>query len=169
MTDFETNTEASALVDALADAARRQAALAALTALGDSARAAVRAGLGDGRWEVRRTCVTWAMHCPAADDVAALAPLLRDPKSKVRQAALVAVALARPPAANAQVIPLVIERALEDESLRVRRQAVSLLAWRHAHPDLAGLFAQLAEGDGDEKLRSYARTGLARAVESRPC
>lgn len=40
--------------------------------------------------------------------------------------------------------------ALQDEILRVRRQAVLLLAWNRAHPDL----------ESDAKLRHFARLGV---------
>src|SRR5262245_64756969 len=93
MSQTDVMGEASRLVDALADPARRSAALHALAALGPGARPAVRAGLGDGRFEVRRGCVLWLWRHPEPADAEALAPLLRDPKSRVGHAAVVAVAL----------------------------------------------------------------------------
>jgi hypothetical protein len=165
MTELDPNERARRLVDALADPQRRDAALRELAALGGEARAAVRAGLGDGRAEVRRWCAVALFQRPAPGDLPALLPLLRDPRSRVRHAVVVALALAHPPA---EVVPRLVERALEDPSLRVRRQAVSMLAWRLAHPDLEGFFAGLVERERDAKLLRHARAGL-RACRSAPC
>jgi hypothetical protein len=153
MNELEPNERACHLVDALADLQRRDAALRELVALGEGARGAVRAGLGDGRAEVRRWCAI------------ALLPLLRDPRSRVRHAVVVVLALVHPPA---EVVPRLVERALQDPSLRVRRQAVSMLAWRLAHPDLEGFFAGLLEHERDEKLLRHARAGL-RACRGASC
>ena len=162
MTDVETKTDARALVAALADPTQRYSAFAALVALGPSAREAVRGGLGDGRWEVRRWCVYWFIRFAESADFEALAPLVRDPKSRVRHAALVAVAHAPGLAERSDVVPLLLERACDDESLRVRRQAVLLLAWDRAHPDLEAFFSGLLETESDAKLCHYARLGVAR-------
>jgi len=160
MTERDTNGAARSLVDALADPARREAAFLELTALGPSAREAVRAGLGDGRWEVRRWCVLWLLRFPEPDDLPALVPLLRDPKSRVRHAVVVVITLAHGAGREMEIVPLLVERALEDESLRVRRGAVALLAWQLAHPDLEGFFAELLESERDAKLIRYARAGV---------
>jgi HEAT repeat protein len=161
----ELDERARRLVDALADPPRREAALRDLAALGEGARAALRAGLGDGRAEVRRWCTTALWRRPDPGDLPALLPLLRDPRSRVRHAAVVALAVGHPPA---EVVPRLVERALEDPSLRVRRQAVSMLAWRLAHPDLEGFFAGLLARERDEKLLRHARAGL-RACRSATC
>ena len=169
MTDVETN-DARALVAALADESRRESAFAELVALGPSARDAVRAGLGDGRWEVRRWCLLWFWRCPDAAEVTGLVPLLRDPKRRVRQTALLAIAHSPGAQERSEVTPLLLERALGDESLHVRRQAVLHLAWEGAHPDLEGLFAELLESETDPKLRKFAALGLARCRKgTRPC
>ena len=164
MTDVETKTDPRALVAALADATGRLSAFAELVALGPSARDAVRAGLGDGRWEVRRWCAYWFVRFADADDFEALVPLVRDPKSRVRHAALIALVHAPGLAGRSDVVPLLLERACDDESLRVRRQAVLLLAWDHAHPDLEAFFAGLLETEEDARLRFYARLGIGRVA-----
>ena len=61
------------------------------------------------------------------------------------------------------VVPLLLERACDDESLRVRRQAVLLLAWDRPHPDLEAFFAGLLETEGDPRLCFYARVGISRS------
>ena len=113
-------------------------------------------------------------RAPDAADLPRLAALLHDPKVDVRHAVVIAIAVAHGPDREAEVVPLLVERALTDASLRVRRQAVSMLAWQLAHPDLEGFFAQLAESESDEKLVRFARAGrhLARARAKRegaPC
>jgi HEAT repeat protein len=148
------------LVDALADRARAEAAFRALLRLGPTAREAVAAGLGDGRFEVRRRCVLWLWRTPDPADLPALVPLLRDPKSKVRHAVVVALALAHGTRAPAEVVPRLVERAQQDEAVRVRRQAVSLLAWELAHPDLEGFFTDLLVRERDERILRYARAGV---------
>jgi hypothetical protein len=177
MTDVATRTDPHALVAALADPAGRTAAFAALVALGPDARSAVRAGLGDGRWEVRRRCVVWLLRHPAAGDAEALAPLARDPKAKVRHTALVALVQTPGATASAELPALLLERALHDESLHVRRQAVLALAWHLPHPDLEGFFAELLRTERDAKLHKFAGIGLLRsraraaapAPETPPC
>jgi HEAT repeat protein len=163
MTQLETEGDTQALVAALADAARRGAAFEALVGLGPRARAAVRAGLGDGRWEVRRWCVYWLLRFPDAGDAAALAPLARDPRSRVRHAALVALVKAPGAAASEELHALLLERALGDESLHVRRHAVLALAWHLPHRDLEGFFAELLRTERDAKLRKFAALGLLRS------
>jgi hypothetical protein len=154
-----------ALVAALAEPEHRIAAWEALLALGGEARGAVREGLRDGRWEVRRWCLYWVFRSAHAEDVPSVLPLLRDPRAKVRHAALIALHCI---GLGVEHVPLLIERALEDESLRVRRQAVGLLAL-NAHPDLEGLFAELAERESDAMLRKHAAVGRARCRELRSC
>jgi hypothetical protein len=129
----------------------------------------VYAGLLDGRWETRRACALWLWKHPDAADVERLVPLLRDPRAKVRHAAMVALVLAHGETRALELIPLLVERALGDESLRLRRQAVSLLAWQLAHPDLAGFFAELAERESDAAIARYARAGLRSCRERASC
>jgi HEAT repeat protein len=129
----------------------------------------VYAGLCDGRWEVRRASAWSLLREPEPADFERLVPLLRDPKAAVRQAAAAALALAHGAAREDEVVPLLVERALGDESLRVRRQAVSLLAWNLAHPQLEGFFAGILEHEADARLRAFARAGLRFSRERASC
>jgi len=156
MTDVETSPSSWALVAALARSETRDDAFQALLALGP-------AGLGDGRWEVRRWCLYWCFRFAEAADLDAVVPLVRDPRSRVRHAALVVLTHAPAAADRADVVPLLLERACADESLRVRRQAVVMLAWTRPHPDLAGFFRGLLDTETDPKLRKWAQAGLERS------
>ena len=122
-----------------------------------------RAGLRDGRWRVRHRSCWWLWRFGEPSDFERIAPLVRDPKSQVRAVALGALAHGPAFASHPDVVPLLLERACHDESLRVRRQAVGMLAWARAHPDLVEFFRGLLETETDPKLRHYARLGIARA------
>jgi HEAT repeat protein len=154
--------DARVQVDALADPALRAQAFQALVAAGPDVRDAVIEGTRDGRWEVRRWCAVWLFHFPDRAAFESLLPLLRDPRSKVRFVAMAGVGTARAAAESHEVVPLLLERLFQDESLRVRRQATLLLAWQHAHPDLAGVFEELLRTECDPKLLSFARMGSER-------
>ena len=150
------------LVDALGDHIGRDAAFRSLLALGMPAAPEVRAGLGDGRWEVRRLCAAWLWRFQHRAGFEALVPLLRDRHSKVRAAAVVGVGHAGAVAESHEIVPLLLERVFQDESLRVRRLALLLLGWVHADPSLRELLAELERTETDSKLRVYARLGRAR-------
>jgi HEAT repeat protein len=150
------------LVDALGDPAGRDAAFQALLALGMPAAPEVRAGLGDGRWEVRRLCAAWLWRFQHRAGFEALIPLLRDRHSKVRCTAVVGVGHAGAVAESHEIVPLLLERVYHDESLRVRRLALLLVAWVHPDPSLRELFAELERTETDPKLRAWARLGVAR-------
>ncbi len=122
-----------------------------------------RAGLRDGRWEVRRASCWWLWRFGQPSDFDLIAPLVRDPRSQVRAVALGALTHGPAFTSHPDVVPLLLERACHDESLRVRRQAVLMLAWTRAHPDLVEFFRGLLETERDEKLCHYARLGIARA------
>ncbi|MAE93135.1 MAG: hypothetical protein CL910_00600 [Deltaproteobacteria bacterium] len=118
------------------------------------------AGLGDGRWAVRQRCVLWLHRAGDPEGVQALVPLTRDPKREVRQIATHAVGRRRAGEGFPDAVPLLMERALEDTSIRVRRFAVQSLAYEHAHPDLCGFFQQLLDSETDPKLHRMAGIGL---------
>lgn len=118
------------------------------------------AGLRDGRWAVRLRSAWWLDH---ADDRAALPSLValtRDPKRQVRQFATFAVGRQRDDPPFPDAIPILMERALEDTSPRVRRVAVQILAYSYAHPDLCGFFQALLDTEQDPKLHKLAGIGL---------
>src|SRR4029453_18284316 len=72
------------LLDQPADSAERDRALDTIDALGPAALPAMREGLRDGRWEVRRWCAYYFDRHADTSSIHLLIPLLRDPKRKVR-------------------------------------------------------------------------------------
>jgi HEAT repeat protein len=149
-------------------AAERDAAWQALVAAGSAARPAVLEGLGHAHWEVRRWCAIWFDRHADPESLAALVPLLRDPKSQVRMFALHSLSCDRCRTGEnpIDVVPLLIERIQQDESIRVRRHAVAMLGFQHAHPDLEGFFQQLLDTETDAKLHKHAGFGLMRCREA---
>lgn len=121
------------------------------------------AGLGDGRWAVRLRCAAWILRQDDDALVGAIVPLTRDPKRQVRQLATYAVGRRRDGAGHPDAVALLIERALEDPSPKVRRLAVQVLAYDHAHPDLCGFFQKLLDSEDEPKLHKLAGIGLWRS------
>jgi HEAT repeat protein len=163
MSDLDTKPDARELVARLAaDPRKRWDAMEQLLEQGPSARGAVLEGLRHANWEVRRWCAIWLDHHADPESLAALVPLLRDPKSKVRLFAVHSIACERCKTGEnpLDVVPLLIERIRLDESIRVRRHAVAMLASQHAHPDLEGFFQELLDTETDAKLHKHAGIGL---------
>ena len=152
----------TALVEQLAASDRRDDAWKRLNELGPAARSAVFEGLGHGNWEVRRWCAIWFDRNPDPEALEAMKPLLRDPKSQVRMFALHTLACDRCKAGESPIdaVPLLMERIRDDESIRVRRHAVMMLAFQHAHPDLEAFFQELLDTETDAKLHKFAGFGL---------
>jgi HEAT repeat protein len=162
MNENRKEPDARELVARLASDEEREDAARRLLACGPSAREAVLEGLRHGHWQVRRWCALWFDRHADAEALRALVPLLRDPKSKVRLFALHSLACehCRGGEHPIDVVPLLIERIRQDESIRVRRHAVMMLAFQHNHPDLEGFFRQLLDTETDPKLHKHAGFGL---------
>jgi HEAT repeat protein len=162
MTETETSIGPDELVARLAFDESRDDAWKQLIEIGAPARGAVRAGLRDGNWQIRRWCAMWIDHHADPESLEALIPLLRDPKSKVRLFAVHSIACDQCKADEnpLDVVPLLMERIEHDESIRVRRHAVMMLAFQHAHPDLEGFFQHLLDTETDAKLHKHAGFGL---------
>jgi HEAT repeat protein len=150
------------LVARLADDEGRWERFTRLQAIGPQARDAVREGLANANWQVRRWCAIWLDHFADAESLEALVPLLHDPKSKVRLFAVHSLACDRCKDGDnpLDVVPLLIERIRNDESIRVRRHAVAMLAHYHAHAHLEGFFRDLLDTETDAKLRKHAGAGV---------
>ena len=124
------------LVAEFAKGENRMAAFLALYALGDEVLPAVREGLKHANWQVRRWCALFADNFADAETLHALVPLLRDPKSQVRVWAAHSLSCesCKDGPNLIDAIPLLLERIELDASIKVRRQAVAMLA-HHRTPD----------------------------------
>jgi hypothetical protein len=155
-----------ALIDRLADPARALPAFEELHHRGAAVLPAVRQGLRDGRWRVRRWCTAFLDHGGGPEYRAWVAPLLRDAKASVRVWAVHTVSCDRCSTGEnpLDVLALLRERLERDDSIRVRRQAVTgLLMQARAGADpaeLARLYRAVLARESDVKIRRIAGWGL---------
>ena len=155
------------LVNALTNAHERFPAYQALVAMGGDALPAIRRGLQHPDWQVRKWSAMCLDQVADAPSLEALLPLMRDPKRDVRLWAVHSIACDHcrdEIACTMDVVPHLIERIEEDESVRVRRMATIMLYTDY--PDaraLPALKSLLSEDDG--KLRRHAARALARYEE----
>jgi len=165
MNTSETEQRAFRLVDQLADPDMRWEAYGQITEMGGDALPAVRAGLRSGQWQVRRWCTILLDHLADPETLQQLVPLLHDPKANVRMWAVHSISCDRCKQHDnpVDVVPLLIERIEHDESIRVRRMAVAMLA-HHVAPDrrCVPLFHEILAGEQDRKLLLHAQDGLER-------
>jgi HEAT repeat protein len=153
------------LVAEFANGENRMAAFLALCARGPEALPAVREGLQHSNWHIRRWSAAVADNFADSETFHALVPLLRDPKAEVRVWAVHSLSCetCKDGLNPIDAIPLLLERLESDESIKVRRQAASMLA-HHRTPDVRVLpaFKRIIAEETDRKLRLHARQGLER-------
>lgn len=157
----------STLVDALAVAETRFPAYQALVDLGEKALPAVRQGLGHGNWRVRKWSAMVLDRVADAESLAALVPLLRDPKSDVRLWAVHSLACDHckdDVACPVDVVPHLIERIEVDESIRVRRMATIMLGTDYPDARALPVLKRLLS-EPDAKLRRHAQRAVDRYAE----
>jgi len=98
-------------------------------------------------------------------DAASAQTLLRDPKAEVRVWAVHSLAceVCKDGPNPIDAIPLLLERIEGDPNLKVRRQAVAMLA-HHRTPEARVLpvFKKIIFEEQDRKLRLHAEQGLER-------
>src|SRR5262245_30990692 len=160
------------LVAEFADSNSRMAAFLALCARGPDALPAVREGLKHANWHIRRWCAALADNFADAETLHSLVPLLRDPKSPVRVWAVHSLSCetCKDGPNPIDAIPLLLERIESDESIKVQRQAVAMLA-HHRRPDARVLpvFRRIMAAETDRKLRLHAEQGLKRYAVAGIC
>lgn len=156
------------LVADFANGENRMAAFLTLYSRGVAALPAIRAGFGHANWQVRRWCALFADNFADGETLRALVPLLRDPKSQVRLWAVHSLSCetCKDGPNPIDSVPLLVERIEMDDSVKVRRQAVAMLA-HHLRPDARVLpvFRRILAEDRDRKLRLHAEQGVKRYAE----
>lgn len=156
------------LVSALAEAEQRFPAYQKLVALGDVSLPAIREGLGHGQWQVRKWSAIVLDQVADSDTLAALVPLLRDPKSDVRLWAVHSLACEHckdDVSCPVDAVPHLIERVEVDESIRVRRMATIMLGTEFLDPRAVPVLKALLS-ESDTKLVRHAEKGLTRYAEA---
>ena len=156
-----------ALIDSMTAPDTRFSAYQALVDLGEDALPAVRRGLQHDDWQVRKWSAMVLDQVADAESLAALVPLLRDPKADVRLWAVHSLACDHckdDVACPVDAVPHLIERTEVDESIRVRRMAAIMLGTDYADPRAIPTLRRLTK-DPDGKLRRHAARGLARYAE----
>ena len=155
------------LVAAFAVSETRFAAYQALVSLGKAALPAVRTGLGHGNWQVRKWSAIVLDQVADSETLAALVPLLRDPKADVRLWAVHSLSCdhcKEDVSCPVDVVPHLIERIEVDESIRVRRMATIMLGTDYTDARAVPVLKRLMTEE-DRKLRNHAERGLRRYAE----
>ena len=157
------------LVAEFADPAHRFPAFLTLYSRGAAALPAIRSGFGHANWQVRRWCALFADNFADAETLHALVPLLRDPKASVRLWATHSLACdnCKDGPNPVDAVPLLLERIERDESIRVRRQAVAMLA-HHMKPDgrVLPVVRYILAEEVDRKLLLHAENEVKRYAEA---
>ena len=165
---FRPDATPDQLVADFAVSENRLPAFLSLYSRGHEALPAVRDGLLAANWRVRKWCALFIDNFADAETLHALVPLLRDPKAAVRVWAVHSLSCesCKDGPNPIDAVPLLLERIEMDESIKVRRQAVGMLA-HHRSPDARVLtvFKQILREEDDRKLRLHAEQGIKRYAE----
>ena len=156
------------LVAALADPETRVHAYFELHDHGAEALPAIREGLRHANWQVRKWSAMFLDHHADGTSLEALVPLLRDPKNEVRLWAVHSISCekCKDNCNPVDVVPLLIERAEDDVSVRVRRMAVAMLGSQTLDARVVPTFERILAEEKDRKLKLHASNGLARYREA---
>ncbi len=152
------------LVENLLRSETRYPAYVALHTMGDKALPAVHAGLEHEGWQVRKWCAMFLDQLTNEDSLELLKPLLRDPRMDVRLWATHSIACkhCKEGACNFDIVPLLLERIEMDESIRVRRMAVCMLAEVPPDSRTRPVLERIAATEKDRKLLLHAGRELKR-------
>jgi HEAT repeat protein len=169
---FRPDATSDELVAEFANGPNRMPAFLALYSRGKMAMPAIRAGLTHADWNIRRWCASLADNFADAELFRALVPLLNDPKAEVRVWAVHSLSCetCRDGPNPVDAVPLLLDRIQSDVSMRVRRQAASMLA-HHRSPDerVLPVFKHLLANESDRKLRLHAEQGIKRYAAAGVC
>ena len=162
---FRPEASPEELVAEFANGKNRMAAFLALYARGAAALPAVREGLKHSDWQIRRWSAMFVDNFADGETLRVLTALLRDPKPEVRVWAVHSLSCesCKDGPNPIDAVPLLLERIEKDASLKVRRQAVAMLA-HHRTPDARVLpvFKKILSEEADRRLRLHAEQGLHR-------
>jgi HEAT repeat protein len=166
---FRPEASSEELVAEFANGKNRMAAFLALYTRGAKALPAVREGLKHANWQIRRWSAMFADNFADGATLQALTPLLHDPKAEVRVWAVHSLSceICKDGPNPIDAIPLLLERIEGDPNIKVRRQAVAMLA-HHRTPDarVFPVFKKIISKEHDRKLRLHAGQGLERYAAS---
>lgn len=166
---FRPDASSVDLVAEFANGENRFPAFLTLYSRGEAALPAVREGLSNANWNVRRWCALFIDNFADSESLHALVPLLNDPKADVRVWAVHSLSCetCKDGPNPIDAIPLLLERIELDESIRVRRQAVAMLAHhRAADARVLPAFRKILTEEDDRKLRLHAKEGIRRYAEA---
>jgi HEAT repeat protein len=151
------------LVAEFANGPNRMPAFLALYSRGVEALPAVRQGLQHANWHIRHWSAILTDYLADDETLRALTPLLHDPRADVRVWAGLSCERCRNGPNPLDVIPLLLERIDQDPNIKVRRQAVAMLAYhRTPDPRVLPIFRTIVSEEADSKLRRHAQQGLKR-------
>lgn len=140
----------------------RSAAETALAQAGQPALGAVIAGLAHLHPAIRRHCAAFMDHHATDRCIAPLSQLLSDPVAGVRREAIHALGCQRckPLPLAVDALPLLIERALNDPSKRVRLSAVAGIGLHPPDPRAIAPLHILMDRETDRNVRRHAHRAL---------
>ena len=162
---FRPQAASEELVAEFANGQNRMPAFLALYSRGVEALPSVRQGLQHANWHIRHWSAILADNLADAETLRALIPLLHDPRAEVRVWAVHSLSCERCKNGSnpVDVIPLLLERIEQDPNIRVRRQAVAMLAYhRTPDPRVPPIFKRIVSEEADNRLRRHAEQGLKR-------
>ena len=166
---FRPQATSEELVSEFTNSENRMKVFFALYARGEEVLPVIRKGFQNADWQVRRWCALFADKFADSETLHALVPLLDDPKSQVRLWAVHALACetCKDGSNPIDAVPLLLDRIKMDKSLKVRRQAVAMLA-HHRAPDsrVLPIFVDIMAKEDDHKLRLHAEQGLKRYAKA---
>jgi HEAT repeat protein len=169
---FRPDATPDELVAEFANGQNRMPAFLALYSRGKEAVPAIRAGLTHSDWNIRRWCASLADNFADAELFRALVPLLDDPKAEVRVWAVHSLSCetCKDGPNPIDAVPLLLDRIASDVSMKVRRQAASMLA-HHRSPDerVLPVFKRVLAEESDRKLRLHAEQGIRRYAAAGLC
>ena len=164
-TDLAHELSDDALVHSFSDTPDRFRVFLTLYARGEAALPAIRRGFEHPDWQVRKWCAICADNFADRRTLEALLPLVHDRKADVRRWAVHSLSCqdCKDGPNPIDYIPLLVERIETDPNLRVRRQAVAMLA-HHLPPDprVLPVFRALDGNETDPKLLRHVGEGLNR-------